>query len=543
MRRAALVFAVALLARPLLAQISPGELAKAHASLEGSGGCLKCHEPRRGVAAERCLACHTALKERVAAARGLHARAEYRKCETCHIEHQGRSASLVWWGKQGREAFDHAHTGYALEGRHARLQCEACHQPKNRRDTEALVRGGASATGTYLGLSTACIGCHADTHRGQFGGADCRSCHSMDAWKPATRFDHARTRYPLTGRHAAVACEKCHAPASDAAGKAFVRYRGLAAQQCSSCHADVHRGRLGPSCAACHTTAAWQSIQKAAFDHDKTAYPLRGRHAAVACEKCHRGGRSGSLKYDRCSACHADVHRGEFARRADQGRCEACHDVAGFKPARFGPEEHQKTAYPLAGAHLAVACDACHRRAPGQPTASYRQPHARCLDCHKDPHRGETDRYAKERSCEACHQVDSWRKVGFAHDATRFPLTGGHLKAACSACHKKVDVGTPRERMQLANLPLTCDACHRDVHAAQFAVSGVTRCERCHTSDSWKAARFDHNRDASYALDGAHARVACSGCHPAEQREGRRVVRYKPLASGCRDCHASGRTP
>lgn len=539
MRRAAVL--LVLLARPADAQISPGALARAHASLESSGACLKCHEARQGVSAERCLLCHTALKQRVDAGRGLHAGAEYRKCETCHVEHQGREASLVWWGKQGREAFDHAATGYALEGRHARLACESCHQPKNLQDSEALARGAASKTTTYLGLSTACVACHADVHRGQFAGADCRSCHSLEGWKPATRFDHARSRYPLTGRHAALACEKCHtAPGGPA--PAPVRYRGLAFAECSSCHADVHRGRLGASCASCHGTAGWASIQRAAFDHDKTAYPLRGRHAAVACDKCHTGGRTAALKYDRCTACHADAHRGELARRADQGRCESCHDVAGWKPARFGIDEHQRSDYPLAGAHLAVACDACHARAPGQRTASYRRPHARCLDCHKDPHKGETDRYAKEKSCEACHRVDSWRQVAFAHERTRFPLAGKHAKASCLACHKKVDPGTPRERMKFTDLPLACDACHRDVHAGQLAVKGATRCERCHTSDSWKAVGFDHDRDASYRLDGAHARVACAGCHPTEKRDGRPLVRYKPLASSCRDCHA-GRTP
>jgi hypothetical protein len=128
----------------------------------------------------------------------------------------------------------------------------------------------------------------------------------------------------------------------------------------------------------------------------------------------------------------------------------------------------------------------------------------------------------------------------FEHDATRFPLAGGHVKASCAACHKKIDVGTPRARTQFTGLPLVCESCHRDVHAGQFAVSGATRCERCHGIDVWKADRFDHNRDASYHLDGAHAKVACAKCHRSETREGRAVVRYKPLASNCRDCHASG---
>jgi hypothetical protein len=535
--------AIAVLARPVLAQISPGELSEAHAKLEGSASCLKCHDREKGVVAARCLDCHKALKERIDGGRGLHARSEYRKCETCHVEHQGRATDLVWWGKPGRDALDHRETGYPLEGKHAGVACSGCHQPKNIKDKEALSQRGASAARTYLGLDSACVACHRDVHRGQFAASDCRSCHTLEGWKPAARFDHGRTSYPLTGKHAPVACEKCHAMASDA-GAAYRKYRGVAFQQCSSCHEDVHKGRLGPACATCHTTLGWSAIQKASFDHERTAYPLRGRHVPVACDKCHTAGRTLALKHERCTDCHGDAHRGEFARRADQGRCEACHDVAGFTPSRYALDDHQKTAYPLAGAHLAVACDACHRRAPGQKTAAYRIAHALCTDCHKDPHKGETDRYAQKAGCQACHRVESWRQLAFEHGATRFPLAGAHVKAGCATCHKKVDVGTPRERTQFTNLPLVCADCHRDVHAAQFAVAGVTRCERCHTADAWKPAHgFDHNRDASYHLDGAHARVACAGCHKTGTHEGQAVVRYKPLGAKCRDCHASGGVP
>ena len=37
-----------LLALPASAQLSPGELSRAHADLEGSRGCLRCHESGRG---------------------------------------------------------------------------------------------------------------------------------------------------------------------------------------------------------------------------------------------------------------------------------------------------------------------------------------------------------------------------------------------------------------------------------------------------------------------------------------------------------------
>jgi hypothetical protein len=514
---------LALYARQTAAQISPGELSAPHAKVEGSQNCLKCHDPRKGVSPEKCLECHPALRGRIQAGQGLHARAEYRPCETCHVEHHGRDVDLVWWGDKGRESFDHQLTGYPLEGKHASLQCASCHSP----------RLGAS----YLGLKRTCTPCHADPHRGQFGSSTCESCHGQQAWKPA-RFDHSQTAYPLTGLHAAVACDKCH-PSVKGPGGESRKFKGIAFDSCARCHRDAHQGKLGVNCTQCHSTAGWRRYDAKAFDHSRTAYPLAGRHAAVACGKCHLPGRPMRFKHDQCSDCHADTHRGQLARRADKGRCDVCHTVEAFSPARYGPEEHKTSAYPLAGAHLAVPCDACHRR-DARKVMRLRFATTRCVDCHKDPHKGELDRYAPKAGCESCHKVDSWRAVTFDHSRTHFALTGGHLKAACSACHKKPESGPEAGRMKLAGLPLSCAGCHRDVHARQLAdAKGVTACERCHETESWKAARFAHDRDSTYPLQGAHARVACGGCHKAEGSGSARFVRYKPLGKDCKDCHGA----
>ncbi len=527
MRRLALALGLALIGRAAAGQISPGELSQAHAKLEGSASCLACHQASKGVAAGLCLACHKELAARIGAGKGLHARPGYAKCETCHVEHNGRSADLVWWGKAGRATFDHGQTGYVLEGAHVRQACEACHKPK--------------ATRTFLGLGTACTPCHADVHRGQLGAGDCRSCHGMERWKPAAGFDHSRTRYALTGRHVSVGCDKCHPAAAGAASDPSLRrFRGVAFAECSSCHRDPHQARLGPRCASCHTTAGWAARTAAttSFDHDRTSYPLRGRHATVACDRCHAQGKPLRMAHAACTDCHADAHRGELAARAERGRCESCHDVAGWRPARFGPDEHAKTAYPLRGAHLAVACDGCHSRPAGARTAAFRVRSARCTDCHKDPHRGELARWMGATGCESCHTVASWRAFSFDHGTTKFALAGAHAAVACAKCHKKAPGTT---RISFAALPLTCEGCHSDSHAAQFVAAGVTKCARCHSAAAWKPAPgFDHAKDARYHLDGAHARVACWGCHKTETRDGRTFVRYKPLRSECRDCHASG---
>ena len=65
------------------------------------------------------------------------------------------------------------------------------------------------------------------------------------------QFDHAKTRYPLTGLHAQVACAKCHTPGQD--GKP--RYTGIPFNQCTDCHSDPHHGSFAQGCQACHNTA------------------------------------------------------------------------------------------------------------------------------------------------------------------------------------------------------------------------------------------------------------------------------------------------
>jgi hypothetical protein len=545
------------------AQISPGPLSRPHSSLEGSGQCAQCHEPGRGVAAEKCLECHRPLARRIGEGRGLHSRPDHRDCKLCHVEHQGTEFELVWWGEAGREAFDHARAGYVLEGRHARLGCRDCHLPRLNHDEDSLAEAGVNLTRTYLGLGTACTDCHVDGHRGQFADRACTSCHDQTAWRPAPGFDHAQTSWPLTGRHAAVACVKCHR--EGAADRAHpedrhVLFKSVSGRDCVSCHEDVHRARLGSACADCHSTTGWRRVERARFDHGRTRYPLEGRHAEVSCERCHRPGATRALRYERCTDCHADAHFGQLADRPDKGACEACHTVEGFSPARYGLEEHQRTSYPLVGAHVAVPCNACHLttsvaelreiagvRVPG--TASGRSPRLRfattgCADCHDDPHHGELDRWVSQGGCESCHSETSWRAATrtFDHSRTRFALTAAHAEAACVACHRKVDTGTERERVQLAGAPLTCQGCHQDPHRGQFHASGGdAACDRCHDPGTLKASRFDHGRDSRWPLDGAHRRTACEACHRPESRDGAVFVRYKPLPTACRGCHTGSR--
>jgi len=148
------------------------------------------------------------------------------------------------------------------------------------------------------------------------GGAACERCHVVEAWKDIGKFNHAATKYPLTGAHERTACQKCHMtiPAQDG-GKAHVRYVGIPFAQCAPCHQDPHHGAFAAVCSSCHNDVAWKPAHNtsAAFDHSKTKFSLLGKHAPVACDKCHKtSDYKAAIPHELCGDCHKDIHGGQF---------------------------------------------------------------------------------------------------------------------------------------------------------------------------------------------------------------------------------------
>jgi len=435
-----------------LAQISPGKLSQAHADLEGMRKCLKCHDLGEGPSDNKCMECHGEIAWSLGRNRGFHrgvAGDGKKECYECHSEHAGRDFQLVHW-PGGVNSFDHSNAGYELAGKHAGLKCRDCH--KSGLIQEDLSRFGdhVKADRTYLGLGTACLDCHSDPHRGQLQG-DCTGCHTNDGWKPVPGFDHARTAFVLTGRHVRLKCVKCH-PTVEAKNAdypqsaSFVRYTGLAHNNCTPCHTDVHRGRYGEQCARCHNTSDWRDIPAEAFDHSRTRYPLLGLHAGLQCEKCHAPGTKKSpLSHERCADCHADTHRDQFAARPDGGACESCHTVKGFAPALYTVEHHAETRFALTGAHLAQPCVACHPLATSGDGVTFRMfavDGSSCESCHIDPHAGQFRTARPSKDCTVCHGNDAWLPVAIDHDRdTAYRLEGQHRRVPCAGCHVPVTEG------------------------------------------------------------------------------------------------------
>jgi hypothetical protein len=564
-RVAGLALAVTLGAAPAArAQLlSPGKLIAAHADLEGVRNCTKCHQlGERGVSRDRCLDCHTMLAERLARNAGFHATIGEKNCGECHKDHFGTDFDAI---HLDTAAFDHAETGYSLVGQHASTACRECHTPEFV--TDAAVRREMGSHGrldaTFLGLETACVSCHRkdDPHENQFGSRGCEECHAEVDWKRPDRFDHAKTKYPLRGRHQDIQCRECHTPIPGRRGA--LQLTGLEFGTCSACHAkdDPHAGQFpGKGCDACHSEAGWQATDR--FDHQATRYPLTGRHVDVACEKCHTPlpGRPKVLKlrgieFAGCENCHrtGDPHEGRLG-----SACKECHTTDGWRAtggAAFEQRfDHAKTRFPLRGGHATAECAACHAPARARAkgitltfiaatrTRAYPVPESdRCVSCHADEHDGAFAQSPGGIECGSCHVDDAWTPTRYdiaRHNRdARYALTGAHLAAPCVACHQNPALG--QQTLQFRFPEQDCLACHRslDPHGGQFA---GRPCDECHVTDSFKIPQFDHAR-TRYALDGAHRTVPCAACHPTVTgADGRPMRVYRPLGTACRDCHEGG---
>ncbi|MBZ5568372.1 MAG: hypothetical protein LAN64_11045 [Acidobacteriia bacterium] len=542
-----------LCAAPARAQISPGLLSRPHSFLNGDTNCTSCHR-LGGQATFKCLECHTEIGSRIAAGRGFHARivakeAGSQSCAGCHSEHNGEEFAIIKWAPS-QQQFDHGKTGWALTGKHAALSCNRCHTPANIVTGEKPLIKVKDLSRTYLGLSSDCAGCHKDPHLGQLG-RTCEQCHSTNDWKALAGFNHARTRFALTGGHARVACQKCHTPTEPGG---VPRWKGLAFDRCTACHADRHRGTFVNSCQSCHSTVTWKSVPATTlagkFDHATTKYPLRGKHALLGCEQCHAAGDfKKPIAFQQCSDCHRpDPHSGQFAQRADAGECSSCHTVEGFKPAKFGLADHNKT-YPLQGKHASVGCEKCHL--PAGKATLYRLKFAQCTDCHRDVHERQFATAPILNRCESCHSLQEFRPSTFTqarHQSSRFPLSGGHVAVACSDCHRPLG-GPGLERVARYRFEdRSCTTCHRDPHRGQFAermrmVAGNGKpagCQACHSLASWKElAGFDH-ASTEFALLGAHRAVACADCHrPPNLETTLADVNFGVAPRTCEGCHRS----
>jgi hypothetical protein len=255
--------------------------------------CVECHKGKLygQNLKTTCVTCHKKDDE--------HKGRYGEKCETCHLEKGWKSI-----------IFNHdKETKYRLLFKHQSVKCDACHKANLYQDK----------------LKTNCINCHKsdDEHKGQLGDK-CESCHSEQSWKK-TEFDHAKSKFPLLGRHYYVECKDCHKTP---------QYKD-AKTDCNSCHVkdDAHKGRLGTGCETCHNARDWKIWD---FDHDqKTGFALDGGHKGINCYECHsKPSKSKKLATPvTCGQCHFsdDIHDGGFGQQ-----CDRCHQSTNWRDLKVG---------------------------------------------------------------------------------------------------------------------------------------------------------------------------------------------------------------
>ena len=551
----ALLFAPGVQAQGIESVLSPGKISTPHIKYENE--CKECHVKMDRKAQDGlCMGCHKDVGADVKGAKGMHGRLDQPVvCKSCHTEHKGRDLKSAEFD---HKKFEHnTKTDYTLKGKHEKTDCEKCHVAGKKfreapQDCNTCHKKDDKHKG-HLGTKCAdchtesdwkearfdhettkfpltgkhvdakCTDCHKDNvykdtpkncyachkkndeqkgHKGQYG-EKCDTCHGTKAWKPSNFNHDVDTKYVLKGKHGKTACKECHT------GNLYTQ---KLSNDCYSCHKkdDKHKESLGTNCAACHIEKGWKETGK--FDHEKTKFPLLGKHAKVECKECHKSQMFKEAPKD-CIGCHKkdDKHKANLGTT-----CADCHNEKDWKDTQ-GRFSHDKTKFQLRNAHAAssVKCSACHK-----DLASFRDTPLQCYSCHKKEDKHETQLGEK---CDSCHNDKAWKGTSFNHGKSRFALTGKHIITDCKKCH---------ETFRYKDAPRDCFSCHKkdDKHKQVFGV----RCDSCHNTRAWTSWSFDHDTRTKYRLEAAHAKAKCEACHkqvaPADKDSA-------PISTACVSCH------
>ena len=288
--------------------------------------------------------------------------------------------------------------------------------------------------------------------------------------KTVTGFDHSKTKFPLLGKHLSVPCKSCH-------GSKIGKLPKINFTDCAGCHKDPHHGQFGKQkCSTCHVNDGFNIMKQSmtsqtpapaltqptlepsspsaqvqsqstpqaevsmpsSFDHNRTGFPLVGKHQAVACALCHNTGTFKGLNHA-CSSCHNDFHKGELGTE-----CERCHSPAvGFNDVDF--DHNRESKFRIDGQHVKNQCYQCHWNYKFKFGDSFS-----CSTCHVDVHKGSFG-----PNCDKCHTTSGFAMQKGFHDFGAFRITGVHDKLSCVTCHnpKKTRARTTARMFNLSQRP------------------------------------------------------------------------------------------
>ena len=306
-------------------------------------------------------------------------------------------------------------------------------------------------------------------------------------------------------------------------------------------------------CTDCHNTSGWKiDMKNLPFDHGTTKFALAGQHQDVSCKLCHT-----SLEFAKsekeCISCHTDMHNQTVGPD-----CARCHTPASWVVNNI-TEMHQRSRFPLLGAHITADCFACHTNASGS-LLNFGPLGIECIDCHQANYQTAKNpdhvQGGFSTNCVECHNLNafSWTGTGFNHNI--FPLTGGHAISNCQECHKTPDYSSTSPvciSCHLTNYNQTSNPPHQ---ASQFP----TTCSDCHTHNAWSPANWDHDNLYFPIYSGKHKNEwnTCTDCHPNQgnyavftcttschpqskmDNEHRGEAGYTYTSAACLNCHPNG---
>ena len=455
--------------------------------------CRECHENLVfEEASTDCISCHV----------DLHRNTVGSDCARCHTEEN-------WLVDNITEL--HQENGFPLLGVHAQINCIECHE---------------SETGLEFNrIGNECISCHLEdfnattdpNHIASGFSLECTDCHLIEGFDWSSEFIN-HDFFPLVKGHDISDCNACHTNGD---------FKNTPTD-CVACHQEDFNNAQVPNhiasdfstnCVECHTLDVdWMPAEYLAHDNLFPIYSGSHNGEWDACVDCHLN--PNDFSEFTCTTCHErnetdndhdDVNGYVYSSPA----CLACHPT-GNEDDNF---DHNRTRFPLRGAHLGVDCIECHANGyTGTPTD--------CVACHtsdfnnaKDP-----DHVAGGFSmeCQVCHSEEAWEPAIFNHDATEFPLRGAHAQVDCIECHADGYEGTPTD----------CAACHQEdydqtTNPNHKELGFGTDCIVCHTETAWIPATFDHN-NTNFPLTGAHIGVDCIECH---------ADGYAGTPTDCAACH------
>ena len=470
-------------------------------------GCKDCHTSLAFAKAQaECNSCH----------KDIHEQTVGNDCARCHTPNSWVVTNITKLHQQSR---------FPLIGPHTVADCKECH--KNLLPTSPST--GTASRLRFDPLGVECYDCHkenytaanAPNHVQNNYSKNCEECHKINSFSWAgAGINH--NFFPLEGGHA-IDCSRCHTSGS---------YSKIPSE-CFSCHRSDYTSAKSPdhavlnfptTCKDCHSlNPGWKPADFA--NHDASFPIYSGKHKGEwnSCADCHTN--PANYAQFSCTTCHehsnkADVdknHSGVSGYNYNSTSCYACHPT-GSKDGSF---DHNKSGFPLTGAHITTACTDCH-------TSGYAGTSNVCASCHTNNYNQTSNpKHAANNisnDCAICHTTNpGWKPATFPTHNSYYVLAGAHVSKSCDDCHKGNYTTTPN----------TCAGCHTNDFNQTTKPNHTTSqfpktCETCHSQSAWIPSTFNHT--SVYPLTGSHITVPCADCHKTG---------YVNTPNTCAGCHTT----